>query len=159
MTIPVFQSFIQKDSKRSENVNNKIPMVHEGRIPSNPWLQTSQHRSLSLSHTERAPWIIMNVQMNDYLHIWISKETELVTYLSKHKENFRNFLFLMIATCQTDPEVSVTGGKCLHSAPDIFRLSPRLLCLFFALEILTPSLPKLSVFCLGNTVQTALDSS
>lgn len=57
--------------------------------------------------------------MNDYLHIWISKETEIVKYRRKEgRERFQE-----TATCQTYHEESVTGDKCLHSPPDILCLS------------------------------------
>lgn len=92
---------------------------------------------------ERPPWITMRLQMNDYLHIWISKETELVKYLSRQGEDCKGKIssppplpsrqqparHIMKSLWQV---ISV----CIHHMTfSVFPcLSRHLLCLFFTLK-------------------------
>lgn len=127
-----------------------------GCIPLDRWLQISRHfaaGSLSLSHTERASWIIMSAKMNDNLCMWALKKTELVKYLGRREKDFREiFFFPETATWQTYQEVSLTGDKCLHSPSDISCLS---------LAFTSPPLPLLRSYInpLTPEVVSILDSS
>lgn len=119
--------------------------------------------SLSLSHTERASWIIMSVQMNDYLRMWVSKETELVKYLSKWEDfGIFKFFFLWQQPARLIKEClwQVISACIHHLTSSVFLLAFTTPPLPLSpLKTLTPSLPKLSVFSFRNTGQTALDSS
>lgn len=100
--------------------------------------------------------------MNDHERIWIPEETELVKYLSKQEEDFRNFFSPLTAACQAYHRVSVTGDKCLHSPPDIFCLSPAFtapplpLFFFMFLKKVTPSLLNNSSILLLNYSSNSL---
>lgn len=80
----------------------------------------------------------MSAQINDYLLIWVSKETELVKYLTKQEEDFRiSFLqwqqpARLVRRCLW--QVISAGIHHLTSSVYLW-LSPLLLCLSFAFNI------------------------